>query len=70
MDNIDAIIRLDQLSIPVPAPRDIAGRDFTVQLDWLTQQHSYVLQVLVHLERLYWKSEKWKSVLPGNRQKF
>lgn len=58
MEDIDAIIRLDQLPIPVPTPRDIARGNFTVQLDGLTKQHSYVLQVLVNLERLHWNSEK------------
>lgn len=48
--DIDAIIGLDKLSIPVPTARDIAWVDLTVQLDGLTQCHRHILQVLVDLQ--------------------
>lgn len=69
MEDVDAIVGLDQLPIPVPAPRDVARGNFTVQLDGLTQKHSYVLQVLVHLEWLYWKSEKGEQFFEGSKKK-
>lgn len=48
--DVDAIIGLDQLSIPVPTSRDIAWEDLTVKGDGLTQQHFHILQVLVDLQ--------------------
>lgn len=57
MDDGDAVAGLDQLSIPVPATRDVAGVNFTVQLEGLTQQHRDILQVLVHLQGLHCKNE-------------
>lgn len=64
MDDIDSVVGLDQLPVPVPAPGDVAGGNFTVQLDWLTQQHRYVLQILVDLEWLHWRrSESGRAVL-------
>lgn len=70
MNDVDAIVGLDQLPVPVPAPRDVARGNFTVQLDGLTQKHSYVLQVLVYLEWLHWWSEKGeRQFVEGNRQK-
>lgn len=46
----DAVIGLDQLSVPVPTTWDVAGVNLTVQLDGLTQQHLLIQQVLVNLQ--------------------
>lgn len=50
----DTVTGLDQLSIPVPATWDIAWVNLALQLDRLTQQHCYILQVLVHLQWFHW----------------
>lgn len=43
VQNVDAVIRLDELAVPVPAARNIPRVDLTVQIKRLTQQHSHVL---------------------------
>ena len=46
----DAVIGLDQLSVPVPTTWDVARVNLTVQLEGLTQQDRLILQVLVDLQ--------------------
>lgn len=48
--DVDAVVGLDQLSVPVPTAWDVPGEDFTVQLNGFTQKHGDVLQVLVDLQ--------------------
>lgn len=50
MYDVDAIIWLDQLSIPVPTAWDVAWEDLTVQFEWLTKLHGHILQVLEDLK--------------------
>lgn len=48
--DVNAIIGLDQLSVPVPPAGDVAWIDLTVQLNGLTQQDCHILQVLIDLQ--------------------
>lgn len=50
MYDVDAVVGLDQLSIPVPPAWDIPWVDLTVQLNGLAQKHGHILQVLVNLQ--------------------
>lgn len=50
MYDVDAVVGLDQLSVPVPPAWDIAWVNLTVELDGLTQQDCHILQVLVDLQ--------------------
>ena len=58
MQDGDAVVGLDQLSVAVPASRDVAGEDLTVQLQGLAQLQGHVLQILEDLQGLHWNPEK------------
>lgn len=60
MNNIDAIIGLDQLSIPVPAAWDVARVNLTMQLNRLSEPYCHILQVLVDLKWFHYRKHKMK----------
>lgn len=53
----DAVIFLDQLSIPVPSACDVSWGDLTAQLQRFAQQDFCILQVLMDLQWFHCETE-------------
>lgn len=53
LQDVDAVVGLNQLSVPVPATWNIPREDLTVHLQWLAQKHCHVLQILNNLQWLH-----------------
>ena len=53
VEDVDAVVRLYQLTVAVPAARNVSRGDLTVERQRLTQQNRHVRQILENLQRLH-----------------